>query len=94
MQPEKMSLLDPGTAAATDYVNIERIVWFTTQAPPASLVSSTTTYFYNRGAAGSATLGPGRYAVVGPRNKTWLGSQQDGSVLAQTTPAWAPCSTT
>ncbi|HZZ73759.1 MAG TPA: hypothetical protein VFE24_16020, partial [Pirellulales bacterium] len=80
LQPDRMSLLD-ASATPTDIVNIERIVWFSTTSPLPN--SATTAYYYNRGGAGSAHLKPGQYLLVGPRDKTWIGSKNDGSASSQ-----------
>ncbi len=81
--PSKPSLL--GTAP-TDVkpMTIDRIVWFNHQAPAKFNPSGGAHHenwnriFYNH--ASTCLLEPGRYALVGPRPQTWVGSKRDSAV--------------
>ncbi len=68
---------DPTQAGMT----IDRIVWFTQTAPAAGHPDKAK-IFYNRfGTAPQLT--PGRYAIVGPRMKTWIGLDNTGKLSTQ-----------
>ncbi len=65
------SLLPNPSPEETNNVDIERIVWFTTQ-PPGGQIDEERIY-YNRG--GGRYLVAGSYAVVGPRRRTTIGAK-------------------
>jgi len=67
----RTNILDPSAA-----LNIERIVWFAPQTPTAGMPQENI-IFYNR-AGSSALLQTGGYAVVGPRQTTYISAKPTG----------------
>jgi hypothetical protein len=58
-----------------DQLDVDRVIWFSHNAPnPATSPHADRTY-YNHGAVASAHVQPGQYVVVGPRQVTHFGSR-------------------
>jgi hypothetical protein len=76
-QPENMTLLQD---VPPQPLNIERTIWFTAQ-PPTPQTVNRDRIFYNR-FGGNVYLSAGRYAVVGPRPVTHVGSRRRDQAAA------------
>lgn len=78
LQPNVAGSLAPGQSQPFNLfqntqLTLDRIVWFSTTSPQTAGVPNQNRIFYNRTGA-PVTVAPGRYAVVGPRPTTYIGS--------------------